>query len=187
MLFRQTPGNFHRVAFRPAGGDASPDEYGNFHVNMAWIRSDITTGNLLLKEPQSGTDWFLVELGIEPGIVILFELAIELALACTGLQTRPSGLEGIFSSHRAVPAAPRICGYNFNGVGALCQRRVHSICSCTIAFALMREFFISISRLHSSQRRADGINHFFRREFCERRTGWRGDNPSKMPKGHGDA
>ena len=96
MLFRQTPGNFHRVAFRPAGGDASPDEYGNFHVNMAWIRSDITTGNLLLKEPQSGTDWFLVELGIEPGIVILFELAIELALACTGLQLVHQDLKASF-------------------------------------------------------------------------------------------
>ena len=51
MLFRQTAGDLDRVAFRPADGDVSPDEYGNFYVNMAWIRSDLTTGNLLFNEP----------------------------------------------------------------------------------------------------------------------------------------
>jgi hypothetical protein len=51
MLFRQTAGDLDRVALGSAGGDISPDEYGDFHVNTAWIRSDLTTGNLLFNEP----------------------------------------------------------------------------------------------------------------------------------------
>ena len=38
----------------------------------------------------------MVELGIEPGIVMLFELAIELALARTGLQLVHQDLKASF-------------------------------------------------------------------------------------------
>jgi hypothetical protein len=43
MLFRQTAGDLDRVAFRPADGDVSPDEYGNFYVNRVLCAKTLST------------------------------------------------------------------------------------------------------------------------------------------------